>query len=123
MGITNLSFKMDKLPYPIVGGIYDLVTCFATLHYIREIERAIRNLFKLVKRGGYLIFNYPNVHTRQVYKRDIAPDDEYMKQRFALILAGENLLSMKKIKELLGVKPRRFYSSIRSNVYVSIYKN
>jgi len=45
-----------------------------------------------------------------------------MKERFALVLAGENLLSLRKIQEILGVKPQRFYSSIKSNVYVIIHK-
>ncbi|MGQ9506881.1 MAG: methyltransferase domain-containing protein [Candidatus Bathycorpusculaceae bacterium] len=27
---------------------YDLVLCFATLHYVKEIEKAIKDLFNLV---------------------------------------------------------------------------
>ncbi len=122
LGTTNLRFEQDRLPCPSAGGAYDLVTCFATLHYVRDIERAIRGLFKLVNRGGHLIFNYPNAYTRRAYQRDVKPDDEYMKRGFALLLAGENLLSMKKINDILGVRPRRFYSSVRSNVYVSVRK-
>ncbi len=122
LGTTNLRFEQDRLPCPSAGGAYDLVTCFATLHYVREIEGAIRGLFKLVNRGGHLIFNYPNAYTQRAYQRDVKPDDEYTKRRFALVLAGENLLSMKKIKDVLGVRPRRFYSSVRSNVYVSVQR-
>jgi len=120
--LLNLYFEKDSLPRPQKVRKHDLVTCFATLHYIKNIEEAIKNLFELVNSGGYLIFNYPNIYTRTVYQRDIKPEDHHMKERFALLLAGENLLSLRKIQEILGVKPLRFYSSIKSNIYVTIHK-
>ncbi len=92
-------------------ALYDLVVCFATLHYIKEIERAVKNLFELVNSEGYLIFNYPK------------PRDEYMKKRFALVLAGENLISLRKINIVLGSRPKEFYSPIRANIYVLIRKS
>lgn len=46
-----------------------------------------------------------------------------MKKRFALVLAGENLLSLKEIKNVLGARPKKFYSSTIANIYVLIRKN
>lgn len=63
--LQNLYFEQDGLPSPRRERTYDLVVCFATLHYIKEIERAVKNLFELVNPKGYLIFNYPNVYTEQ----------------------------------------------------------
>ncbi len=123
LDLQNLHFEQDELPNPRKERTYDLVVCFATLHYIKEIERAVKNLFDLVNPGRYLIFNYPNVYTRAAYRRDIKPQDEYMKRRFALILAGENLLSLKKIKDILGTRPKKFYSSTRANIYILIRKS
>ncbi|MFB0543781.1 MAG: trans-aconitate 2-methyltransferase [Candidatus Bathyarchaeia archaeon] len=120
--LVNLHFEQDSLPRPQKRRKYDLVTCFATLHYIKEIELAIKNLFEVVNSGGYLIFNYPNIYTRTVYQKDIKPEDAHMKRRFALVLAWENLLSLRKIQDILGVRPKRFYSSIRANIYVTIHK-
>jgi len=43
-----------------------------------------------------------------------------MKRRFALLLAGRNLISQRRIQEILGARPRKFYSSIKSNIYVLV---
>ena len=40
LGLMNLSFAQDRLPYPINTKAFDLVTCFSTLHYVEEIECA-----------------------------------------------------------------------------------
>lgn len=120
--LQNLHFKQGSLPSPQKTRTYDLVVCLATLHYIKEIELAIKRLFESVNPGGYLIFNYPNIYTRTAYQKDIKPEDDYMKKRFALVLAGENLLSLKKIKDVLRVRPKKFYSSIKANIYVAVYK-
>ena len=122
LGLMNLSFVQDSLPNPRKTKTFDLVTCFSTLHYVEEIEYTIKRLFERVKPGGYLIFNYPNTYTRRTYQEDIQPSDEYMKRRFALLLAGRNLISQRRIQEILGARPRKFYSSIKSNIYVLVRK-
>ena len=122
LGLMNLSFAQDRLPYPINTKAFDLVTCFSTLHYVEEIERAIKRLFERVNTSGYLIFNYPNTYTRKAYQEDIQTDDECMKRRFALLLAGRNLVSQRRIREILGARPEKFYSSIKSNIYVLVRK-
>ena len=121
--LRNLHFEQNSLPNPRERRTYDLMVCFATLHYIKEIGHAIKNLFKLVSSGGYLIFNYPNIYTRTGYQKDIKPNDKDMKQRFALVLAGENLLSLRKIRKILGVTPKKLYSSSKVNIYVVIHKS
>ena len=122
LNLQNLHFEQDSLPNPCKKRKFDLVMCFATLHYVKEIKVAIRNLFELVNPNGYLIFNYPNVFTRAAYRRDIKPNNDHMKRRFALVLAGKNLLSFEKIREIIGVRPRKFYSSTKANIYVLIHK-
>jgi len=122
LGLANLSFGQDSLPNPRNTKTFDLVTCFSTLHYVEEIACAIKRLFELVNPGGYLIFNYPNTYTRKTFQEDIQPDDEYMKRRFALLLAGRNLISQRRIGKILGVRPEKFYSSINSNIYILVHK-
>src|SRR5271157_148875 len=122
LGIKNLHFEQDGLPSPRKERTFDLVVCFATLHYIRKIELAVKNLLELVNPQGYLIFNYPNIYTKAAYRKDIKPQDEIMKNRFALVLAGKNLLSIKKINLVLGTKPEKFYSSTKANIYVQVRK-
>ncbi|MFX1563794.1 MAG: class I SAM-dependent methyltransferase [Promethearchaeota archaeon] len=119
---SNLHFIQDQLPRPQTGKIFDLVICLSTLHYIRDIGIAVQNLFSRVCSGGYLLFNYPNIFSRAMYRRDIQSEDECMKSRFALVLLGANLLSFRRIAYLLGVWPRKFYASIRGNIYVIVRK-
>ncbi|KKK77876.1 hypothetical protein LCGC14_2849170, partial [marine sediment metagenome] len=120
LGFMNLLFVQDSLLNSRKTKTFDLVTCFSTLHYVEEIELAIKRLFEGLTPEGYLIFNYPNIYTRKNYQEDIQPDDEYMKRRFALLLAGRNLISQRRIQEILGARPKKFYSSIKSNIYVMV---
>jgi trans-aconitate methyltransferase len=122
LGLNNLSFSRDELPSPDSRRRHDLVTCFSTLHYIRDTRKAVKTLYGMVDDGGWLIFNYPSRLTRSQMRKEIAPDDDSMNRRFRLVLEGENLLTMKQIEELLGVRPGKFYSSKRYNIYVKIRK-
>jgi len=120
--LRNLGFTTDVLPDPRSDIKYDIITCFSTLHYISDIQEAIKDLYGMVNDGGWLIFNYPSRLTRSQMRKEIAPDDDYMNRRFQLVLAGENLLSMSQIEKILGHKPEKFYSSVRYNIYVKIQK-
>jgi hypothetical protein len=99
------------------------VTCLSTLHYVEQIEEAVSNLFSVVEEGGYLLFNYPNLYTHWMYKRDAEKGDDEMRRRFALVLSGRNLITQRTIQALTGVRPRRFHAVIRGNIYVSLQKN
>ena len=120
--LGNIRFGQDALPLLSGKEKYDIVLCFATLHYVEDVKKAIEELYDKVGSGGYLFFNYPSLLTMREYRRRVKPDDVYMIRRFALLLAGRNLLSIRRIKEILGVKPRKFYSSTRTNIYVSCRK-
>ncbi len=122
LGYHNLSFQIETLPLIKTTELYDLVLCFSTLHYIRDIEGAVCRLYDRVREGGLLIFNYPNVFTLSSYRRS-ADSDRVIAERFAVLLSGENILSQRRIRQFLGRKPRRFYSSKRHNVYVLMKKS
>jgi len=92
------------------------------LHYIKDIEEAIRSLFRLVNPGGHLILNYPNLYSKKAKEKEILPDDGYSRRRFSLLLSGENVTSQRKIRRILGVNPRKFYSSKMYNIYVIVRK-
>jgi len=118
----NLFFELDSLPTPKTLRRFDLVLCFSTLHYVKEIEEAVRSLFRLVNPGGHLIFNYPNVYSKKAKEKEIRPDDGCSRRRFSVLLSGENLTSQREIRRILGVSPRKFYSSKIYNVYVIVRK-
>ncbi len=109
-GIANLRFRQARLPRTLPGP-FDVVTCFATLHYVPDPIPTLRGLFRSVRRGGYLVFNYPNRVQRGAYARDARRDPD-QRERFALVLAAENLLSQRTIQSSLGRRPVSFWSEV-----------
>lgn len=121
-GLRNIFFETDELPDTRTLLRFDLVICFSTLHYMKDIGIALRSLFELVNPCGHLIFNYPSIHTKRSYEKDIQQGDKCMKKRFSILLSGDNVTSQREINRLLGVRPRKFYSSKIFNIYVRVRK-
>jgi len=61
--IRNISFSKILLPKVPKKSVFSLVLCIATLHYVKDSLLTIRNLYSILKPGGFLIFNYPNLYT------------------------------------------------------------
>lgn len=116
MGLSNIRFKHDKLPNIKTGHNFDLVMCIATLHYIKDIGKAIRNLYNRVNTDGFLIFNYPNRFSKFWYQNWVKPDENEKRKRFSLVLSGKNLLTMTKIENILGDRPRNFWKTVGENI-------
>lgn len=120
MGVENVAFERRTLPAVDVERRFDLVYCYATLHYVDDVETALRNLHERVREDGYLAFNYPNRLTLATYRRMVAGeselslpgDPEAFRERFGLVFAGRNLLSYDRIHEVLGRWPRSVWSAI-----------
>ena len=128
LGLPNIGFGREVLPEISSKRTYDIVMCIATLFYVREIERAIVNLFSRVNRGGYLIFNYPNVASTHWYRSNIRTDDAENRKRFSLVLNGNNLFSLRRIEEALGKRPYSFWKAVSEfpkpgNVCVYVQKS
>lgn len=111
-GLENLKFAVETLPDISTERTFDFVFCYATLHYVKDIERAIQNLYDRVRSGGYLVFNYPPTerpeeNTERPSKSEEI--DESFKERFQLVFRGENLLSEADIERLLGTQLHDFW--------------
>jgi trans-aconitate methyltransferase len=127
MGLSNLRFNHDILPNIKSREKFDLIYCIATLHYIKDIRKAIINLYKRVNNGGFLIFNYPNKYSMFWYRKHIKPSDKEMRTRFSLLLAGHNLLTLNDVKKVTGIRPKNFWDAVkekgqRANVCVFVHK-
>jgi 2-polyprenyl-3-methyl-5-hydroxy-6-metoxy-1,4-benzoquinol methylase len=114
--LENLAFRHGRLPELSADLRFECVTCIATLHYVADVATAIRHLLALVEPGGTLVFNYPNSHTRRMYRDDPATDPE----RFELVLEGENLLTYDRIREITGRRPRSFWKAVDEDDWRSI---
>lgn len=49
-----------EMPYP--DAHFDLVVCFSTLEHIREYERALREIHRVLVPGGLLLLGMPSVN-------------------------------------------------------------
>lgn len=110
-GFRNLHFRYGRLPDLGVERQFDLVTCMATLHYVPDAKRALHSLYALVRPGGYLILNYPNERQRMWYRAESLRDPS-VKARFALVLAGKNLLSRAVVERTLHRRPESFWRTV-----------
>jgi len=110
-GLRNVRFRSAELPDLRIDGDYDIVTCIATLHYVEDIRGALRHLHRLVRPGGYLIFNYPNRIQRAATQKE-AREDPVVGRRFALVLSGANLLTQEAISDVLPNRPRSFWREV-----------
>lgn len=45
---------------PLQDGMFDLITCFETIEHVHEQERALDELFRLLKDDGILLISTPN---------------------------------------------------------------
>jgi len=110
-GLRNLRLRHAALPDLGIEGRYDLVICIATLHYVARVRVALRALHRIVRPGGFLIFNYPN-RVQQAATRREARADPAVERRFPLVLSGANLLTQEMIAEVLGARPRSFWREV-----------
>jgi SAM-dependent methyltransferase len=120
--LSNVTVESATLPAFDPGRSFDVVYCYAVLHYVEEVERAIRQLYDAVAPGGHLVFNYANRITQAEWKREstgdgVLADEPDFRERFALLLDGENLLSYDRIAEVLGTRPRSFWSTADAPEY------
>lgn len=110
-GLHNLLFDYGRLPELPRNRQFDLVTSIATLHYVCEPRRALLALYRMVRPGGYLIFNYPNERQRTLYRVQ-SKRDPSVRKRFALVLLGTNLLSRPLIERTLHHRPESFWRAV-----------
>lgn len=103
--VPNVSFETAVLPAFDVDRRFDFAYTYATLHYVREVETAIRAIYRRVRPGGCLVCNYPNRETREEY-RDV---EGKLRERFRLVCGGENLTSRDRIAGLLDADVRDFW--------------
>lgn len=107
----NVAFEVATLPDFDVERQFDFVYCYATLHYVRNVKRAIRNLYDHVRPGGHLVFNYPSDTTREFY-HDQFDDEEAFRDRFQLVFEGENVTSTAAIENLLDASVHDYWEAV-----------
>ncbi len=105
----NVHWLVEALPTLAVDRRFDLVYCVATLYFVADVRRGLRALYERVAPGGHLVFTYPNRYT-QVWAESV--EDERKRAAFALVRAGENLLSYEAIAAVVGTTPRSYWTAV-----------
>jgi ubiquinone/menaquinone biosynthesis C-methylase UbiE len=59
-GLKNVCFELAPLPLFQPEQSFDVVSCFYTLCYVANSERALQELYDAVAPGGYLVLTYHN---------------------------------------------------------------
>ncbi len=117
-GLDNVSFAVDSLPDLAVEGAFGLVYCVAVLYFVADVEDALRALYDRVAPGGHLVFTYPNSYLR-AWVRDLPEGQK--REAFSLVEVGRNLLTYDDVEDLLGTRPRSYWTFVgaRDEEYAS----
>ncbi|WP_255198245.1 class I SAM-dependent methyltransferase [Halorarius litoreus] len=121
--VENVRFEHAVLPAFAPDEPFDVVFSYFTLQYVRDVARALTNLYAAVAPGGHLVCNYLNEAGR-AYCLEAADDphantdrafvfdpDQYT-ERFAALLDGDSVLSAERIEHVLGVEPRSAFEVV-----------
>jgi len=70
-GMLNRHYHVihDDITASRLSGVFDLVTCVSVLEHIEKSDQAVRNMFKLLRRGGHMILTFP--YTERFYVRNV----------------------------------------------------
>jgi trans-aconitate 2-methyltransferase len=70
LDFPNLSF-MDGDAYLLPKGLFDVITCFYSLHMVQDKQSAIQGFFHQLKPGGRVIVTLPASNTNQEWSEAI----------------------------------------------------
>lgn len=108
--LNNVVLHEASLPDIDVDETFDVVYCFNTLHYVADVEAAVRNLFELVRSDGLLLFTYPTEADRRWLRDELRDpsstlvgdhDSDWLRERFQLVISGENVVDRDDLRETL----------------------
>jgi len=121
-GRENVSFERAVLPDFDPDRQFDVVSCFFTLCYVADVERALRNLYEAVAPGGRLVVTYHNRFAQSLFGRIAESPEEYLDEssawdpdrfadRFELVIEGESVLSYERIHDALDTWPQSVWAT------------
>lgn len=119
--LANARFDRTVLPEFDPDRQFTIVSSFFTLCYVAEVEQALKNLYRAVAPGGYLVLTYHNRYAKSLFREIAKSPHEYLDEssrwdpdrfadRFELVLDGESLLSYDRIHAVLGTWPQSVWS-------------
>lgn len=68
--VDSVKFSEVNFPQTKINGKYDLVLCSETLEHIKDHEKALNEIYKLVTKKGFVLFSVP-LDSSFLYKRGL----------------------------------------------------
>ena len=67
-GLFNRHYYIinDDIVNPKLKDNFDLITCISTLEHIENFDQAVKSMFGLLKKGGYLVLTFPYTENKFV---------------------------------------------------------
>jgi trans-aconitate methyltransferase len=121
--LPNLGFEVGRLPDFDPGRQFDVVFCYFTLPYVRDVDRALAALFDAVAPGGSLVCNYTTPAAREFLQvaaddphahadRPLVFDPDSYTERWAAVLDNDSVCSAERIESVLGVDPESPFETV-----------
>lgn len=60
-GVEMKEINLDQAPLPYAEGSFDLITCTEVLEHVENYRAVVREIYRVLKPGGVVIFSTPNV--------------------------------------------------------------
>lgn len=68
LGLKNISFAYYDIRKVPKKSSFDLIVCIDVLEHIRDYKKALRNLYVLLKKNGYLYLHVPRPNQKRFFK-------------------------------------------------------
>jgi SAM-dependent methyltransferase len=110
-GVDNVAFDVAALPDTGIDRQFDVVYCMAVLYFVRDVDAALRELWRLTAPGGHLAFTYAN-RRMQSWAQGLTDESHDKREAFSLVADGANLLTYDRIHDVLGTYPRSYWTAV-----------
>jgi trans-aconitate methyltransferase len=121
--LPNLAFEVGRLPAFEPGRQFDVVFCYFTLPYVRDVDRALKALYDAVAPGGSLVCNYATPAAREFLQvaaddphahadRPLVFDPDSYTERWAAVLEGDSALTPERVEATLGREPESVFETV-----------
>ncbi len=67
-GPTNVKYQKSKIPLPFKDNMFDLITCFQSLHHLDDIEKMLTEIVRVLKPNGYIFIREHNAYNNYIKK-------------------------------------------------------
>jgi len=88
-GITPINTESERLPF--CDALFDRIIMVDALHHVRDQEQTIQEMVRMIKPGGRIVIEEPNIH--HVFVKLIAIGEK-------ILLMRSHFLSLEKIMAL-----------------------